>query len=216
MEAEWPQTPSGAIMEAMKMRLPATKRERHFTYRDYKAWPEDERWELIEGTAYLMAAPNRPHQEVTGEIFNQLKNFLKGRPCRPYIAPFDVLLPEFEGQDDDEVDTVVQPDVAVFCNPGKLTYAGATGAPDLAVEVLSPWTMKKDLNEKFRAFERAGVREYWVVEPAHRTLTVYVRFADRFGDGTLHQQGVPVASAVIEGFVLDLAEVFAGVDIGTP
>jgi len=163
------------------MGLPAVKRERHFTYRDYKGWPEDERWEFIAGIAYLMSGPNRAHQDVVGEVFSQLKIHLKGQPCRVYLAPFDVLLPAFEGQDEDDVDTVVQPDVTVLCHPERLTDAGATGAPDLAVEVLSPWTMKKDLSEKFRAFERAGIRKYWVIEPAHRTLTVYVRFGEVFG-----------------------------------
>jgi len=195
--------------------LPAVKRERHFTYKDYQSWPDDERWELIDGVAYLMAAPNRPHQEVVGEIFSQLKAFLKGKPCRVYVSPFDVLLPAFEGQDEDEVDTVVQPDVAVFCDSEKLTYKGTTGAPDLAVEVLSPWTMKKDLSEKFRAFERSGVREYWVVDPAHRTLMAYVRVGDRFGDGTLSQDAATVPSTVLAGFALPLAEAFSGVDLAS-
>ena len=198
------------------MGLPAVKRERHFTYGDYKNWPDDERWELIDGVAYLMAAPNRPHQEVVGEIFSQLKTFLKGKPCRVYVSPFDVLLPAFDDQQEDEVDTVVQPDVAVFCDSEKLTYKGATGAPDLAVEVLSPWTMKKDLSEKFRAFERSGVREYWVVDPAHRTLMAYIRVADRFGDGSLYLEEAKVSSVVLPGFDLPLAEVFSGVDLTSP
>ena len=122
----------------------------------------------------------------------------------------------FPGQSEDDIDTVVQPDVAVFCDPEKLTYKGATGAPDLAVEVLSPWTMKKDLSEKFRAFERAGVREYWVVDPAHRTIMVYVRVGDRFGDGALHQFEAKVVSGVLEGFEVSLDEVFAGIDLGSP
>jgi Uma2 family endonuclease len=204
------------MMEVMKMGLPAVKRERHFTYKDYKLWPDDERWELIDGAAYLMAAPNRPHQEVVGEVFRDLANFLRGKTCRVYVSPFDVLLPAFDGQDEDEVDTVVQPDVAVFCDPEKLTDKGATGAPDLAVEVLSPWTMKKDLSEKFRAFERAGVREYWVIDPAHRTLMAYVRVGDRFGDGALFPSQSKVSSAVVEGFDLPLSEVFAGIDLKSP
>ena len=207
------QVPVRGYTGRMKVGLPAVKRERHFTYADYKTWPDDERWELIDGVAYLMAAPNRPHQEVVGEIFSQLKTFLKGKPCRVYVSPFDVLLASFVGQNEDDIDTVVQPDVAVFCDSEKLTYKGATGAPDLAVEVLSPWTMKKDLSEKFRAFERAGVREYWVVDPAHRTIMAYVRIGDRFGDGALHQFEAKVASAVLEGFEVSLDEVFAGIDL---
>lgn len=191
------------------MGLPAVKRERHFTYKDYLTWPDDERWELIDGVAYLMAAPNRFHQQVVGEVFRQVANFLQGKPCQVYVAPFDVLLPAFPGQNEDEVDTVVQPDVLVFCDRDKLTDRGATGAPDLAVEVLSPWTMKKDLNEKFRAFERAGVREYWVLDPAHRSLLVYVRVGSVFGDGALYERGARAASSVLDGFVLDLSSLDA-------
>ena len=115
-----------------------------FTYRDYRMWPEDERWELIEGLAWPMrAAPLRLHQKLSGRLFRLLGNFLAGRGREVYAAPFDVLLPEGD-EPDEEVDTVVEPDIAVFCDPTKLTREGARGAPDLIVEILSPSTSKKD------------------------------------------------------------------------
>jgi len=196
---------------------PALAPDERFTYRHYKTWPDSERWELIEGQAWAMSpAPNRLHQELTGKLYRKLGNYLEGRPCKVYISPFDVLLPEDEAEDDDEVDTVVQPDILVFCDRSKLTQAGARGAPDLAVEVLSPWTSKKDLNEKFRLYERQGVREYWVIDPAAWSLWVYrLERPGRFDPGELrtrHGDTSPIASTVLEGFAVDPRELFADLD----
>jgi Uma2 family endonuclease len=204
-----------------KMGLPEIKNDRHFTYGDYRLWPEDERWELIDGVAWNMcAAPNRAHQAVSGELYRQIANWLKGKPCRVYDAPFDVLLPAWAGQLDDEVDTVVQPDIVVYCDRSKLTDAGATGAPDWAVEIISPWTSRKDLNEKYRLYERVGVREYWVLDPAAKSLQVY-RLGEHgaeattpaspkhFGTPQIFVGGGTAASAVLEGFRINLVELFA-------
>ena len=202
------------------MGLPMTRRDAHFTYGDYREWPEDERWELIDGVAYnLCAAPSLYHQYIAGELFRQMANFLKGKPCKVFIAPFDVLLPEWPEQDEDEVDTVVEPDIVVFCDHEKLYPKGARGAPDLVVEVLSPWTSKKDLNEKFRLYERVGVREYWVIDPESRSLQAYRleeqrsrRPAEgtvrRFGEALIMVGGGHIPSLVLEGYVLELASLF--------
>ncbi|WP_365305251.1 Uma2 family endonuclease [uncultured Thiodictyon sp.] len=136
----------------------ARKRDR-FTYGDYRRWPDDERWELIDGEAYNMCpAPTRIHQELVLEIAAQVHAFLRGGPCKVYVAPFDVRLPKAD-EADERVDTVVQPDIAVICDPGKLDDAGCRGAPDWIVEVLSPCTAAKDQREKRDAYERVGVRE---------------------------------------------------------
>jgi len=154
------------------MRLAPSKSE-SYTYSDYLHWPEDVRYELIDGVAYLMApAPVLAHQEVAGEIYFQLRQALEGQPCRPFIAPVDVRLPR-AGESDEWVDTVVQPDVLVVCDPGKLDRRGVRGAPDLVVEVLSPGTASHDHVLKRRVYERAGVAEYWLVHPGDRLLTVY-------------------------------------------
>jgi Uma2 family endonuclease len=143
-----------------------------YTYADYLKWPEDVRYELIDGLAYLMAGPDRAHQEIVGEIFAQLHAALAGKPCRPYVAPFDVRLPK-PGQADEQADTVVQPDVLVVCDPAKLDRRGVRGAPDLVVEVLSPNTATHDHVLKRRVYEQSGVREFWLVHPQDRMLTVY-------------------------------------------
>jgi Uma2 family endonuclease len=152
---------------------PLKNPNRPFTYGDYRRWPAEERWELIDGAAYAMSpAPSRGHQEVVGELFRQIANFLAGKPCRPYIAPFDVRLPE-AGEADDAVKTVVQPDISVVCDPAKLDEAGCRGAPDFIVEVLSPGTSSKDQIHKKALYERHGVGEYWLVHPVDHTLTRY-------------------------------------------
>ncbi len=92
----------------------------YHTYREYRTWPEDLRYELIDSAAYLMApAPARVHQEVVGDMYRQTANAPHGKPCRPFIAPFDVRLPRGT-EPDDQVDTVVQPDLLVVCDPSKL------------------------------------------------------------------------------------------------
>jgi Uma2 family endonuclease len=161
--------------------------QQSFTYADYCGWSEDERWELIDGEAYDMSpAPTRHHQELVGEIFRQIANFLEGRPCKVYVAPFDVRLPAGD-EADAEVKTVIQPDISVICDPAKLDDAGCRGAPDWIVEVLSPGTAAKDQIRKRELYERHGVREYWLVHPTDRILTRYLREGERFGPARLDE-----------------------------
>lgn len=148
--------------------------DRYYTYKDYLSWPDDFRCELIDGKIYDMcAAPMRFHQEVLWELTQIFGAFFKTKHCRSYIAPFDVILPAF-GDKASESDTVVQPDLSVFCDLSRLTEAGATGAPDLVVEILSPSTAFKDQEQKRVLYERHRVREYWVVNPANFSAIMYV------------------------------------------
>lgn len=143
----------------------------YHTHADYLTWPEDVRYELIDGVAYLMGpAPARVHQEVVGEVFRQAANALEGRPCRAYIAPFDVRLPKAD-EADRRVHTVVQPDLLLVCDPSKLDERGVGGAPDWVVEVLSPATASHDQTIKLAAYERARVPEVWLVHPTDRVVT---------------------------------------------
>ncbi len=152
---------------------PALDNQTRYTYRDYLTWPEDVRYELIDGRPYLMApAPTLEHQDIAGEIYRQLGNILEGKPCRPYIAPVDVLLPK-EDEANEEIDTIVQPDVLVVCDPSKLQRRGIRGAPDFVVEVLSPSSAYHDHQRKREVYERAGVKEYWLVDPIERMILVY-------------------------------------------
>ncbi|MDD2740784.1 MAG: Uma2 family endonuclease [Rhodocyclaceae bacterium] len=145
-----------------------------FTYADYLKWPDDERWELIDGEAYAMApAPTISHQTLAGQLFRQIDEALDGAPCRALIAPVDVLLPASD-EADDHATTVVQPDILVVCDPKKLTERNVRGAPDWIIEILSPATARHDHLTKRNLYQRAGVREYWLVHPVDRVLTIYV------------------------------------------
>ncbi len=198
------------------MGLPVRKDETTYTYGDYRQWPEDERWELIDGVAYSMSSPTRFHQGIGALLTRRFGNYLEGKKgdCRVYAAPLDVFFPRVREQREDDVDTVVQPDVLVVCDPDKLVAKGIWGAPDLVVEILSPSTSRKDLHEKFALYERSGVREYWVIDPVGRWLQQYVLVpakADsgpRFAPEVTFESTGTVTSAVLAGFSLDVNQLW--------
>jgi Uma2 family endonuclease len=146
----------------------------HHTYADYLVWSRTYGDELVNGTAYIREppAPARSHQEIAGELYLQAATALKDKPCRVYIAPFDVRLPK-STEEDDQVDTVVQPDVLIVSDLRKLDARGMRGAPDWVAEVLSPSTASYDQIVKLPVYERAGVREVWHIQPIDRTLRIY-------------------------------------------
>lgn len=180
-----------------------------FTYGDYREWPEDERWELIHGEAYNMSpAPGTRHQRMVGELHSQLHEPLRDYPCEAFVAPFDVRLPE-AGESDDLVDTVVQPDVSIICDKGKLDERGCKGAPDFVAEVLSPHTARKDLTVKRDLYESAGVKEYWIVDPANRYVMIH-RLGEegRYGRPEILEPEGEAKLAAVEGIAIDLARLF--------
>jgi len=153
----------------------------YHTYADYLTWPEDVRYELIDGHAYLMApAPTVTHQDIAGEVFRQMANALKGRPCRALIAPVDVRLPKAD-EADERINTVVQPDVLVVCDASQISERGVRGAPDWVLEVLSPATAGHDQVKKRHLYECSGVREYWLIHPRDKVLTVYTLVNGEYG-----------------------------------
>ncbi|GHV65150.1 hypothetical protein FACS1894199_05110 [Bacteroidia bacterium] len=185
---------------------------RLYTYADYLSWMDDKRRELINGVVYeLFSAPTRFHAAVSMNISFFLKLFIKKKKgkCGIYYAPFDVRLPKNGETADDKIYTVVQPDICVVCDPAKLDERGCIGAPDLVVEVQSPSTAKRDLNEKFNLYEEAGVREYWVVFPRDKSLTVFLMQEDgKFSEGTTYEYDVKVPVFIFEGLTIDLKELF--------
>jgi Uma2 family endonuclease len=169
----------------------AQRDEQVYDYGAYLTWPEDVRYELIDGIAYLMApAPTVRHQDIAGGIYVQLYNQMGGSRCRVLIAPVDVLLPRAD-ETDERVDTVVQPDVVVICDPQKISERRVRGAPDLVIEVLSPSTASHDMVKKRRIYESHGVPEYWLVHPTDRVLTVY-----RLTNGDNGEYGKPDTQAL--------------------
>lgn len=174
-----------------------------YTYGEYLIWPEDVRYELVDGTAYAMApAPTRLHQTFVGELYRQAANALKGTQCQPYVAPTDVRLPR-PGQADEETDTVVQPDLLVVCDPTKLDDRGVRGAPDWIVEVLSPATASHDQIIKLAAYERSGVPEVWLVHPSDRVVSVYLLSNGMYGRANIRELEGTLAVASIPGLTID-------------
>lgn len=188
------------------MQLP--KDAERYSWTDYLTWPENERYELIDGVAYAMSpAPQRKHQEISGEIFRQAANALREKLCRVYDAPFDVKLSTAE---DDNAPTVVQPDITITCDRSQLTDQGMTGAPDLVIEIVSPVSGLIDRRRKFDLYQRYGVKEYWIVDQDEKVVEVYRLGDDRsyLRAGVFGPDDTVTAEAVPE-LLVSLGEVFA-------
>lgn len=179
----------------------------HHCYRDYATWSEDERWELIDGVAYAMTpAPTLRHQTISLRLAAVLLDLLKGGPCRVFAAPVDVLLPAGD-EADEAVDTVVQPDIVVVCAPERLGEKYIRGAPDWIIEILSPSTAKKDASLKRDRYERAGVKEYWLVHPTDRTVARYRLDDGRYGRPDIYGEDDKVPVPMAPGADINLAPI---------
>lgn len=181
-----------------------------YTYADYLNWSFDETVELIKGVIFKMApAPSVKHQRVSTRLMGQLYNFLENSPCNLFHAPFDVRLPIRKNEiSDDQIITVVQPDICVICDNNKLEERGCLGAPDLIIEILSPGNSKKELQNKFEVYQESGVRGYWIVQPVDKYVTIY----------TLNENGEFIGSrpytekmnsVIFPELEIDLEKVFA-------
>ena len=189
---------------------PAIRNDKRYTYADYCTWGDAERWEVIDGVAYAMSpSPSVDHQEIALGIAEQLRAALRGQKCRAFIAPLDVLLPQ-RNEADELVETTVQPDVFVVCDPAKIRDKNVRGTPDFIVEVLSPKKPGRDVVLKRRRYERAGVPEYWVVHPRHRVVLIFRTLAD--GHMTMDAQELSgqTAVAVLPGVSIDWDPIVAG------
>ena len=174
-----------------------------FTYRDYMRWPEAERWQLLDGFAFAMAPPSLPHQDVVSELGAQLRLQLRGKPCKALVAPVGVRLPK-SNEANEFVRTVFEPDVLVVCDPSKIDKSGIRGAPDFIIEVLSPSTARFDQIEKRKAYERAGVREFWLVDIPGGVLTIYRQLDGAFAPPEILSAEGVIPIAALTGLNLDL------------
>ena len=177
---------------------------KYYTYTDFLEWDEDVRSELLDGEIVVMAPPLRAHQGVITELLFQIRSYLKGKECKVYPAPFAVrLFPQKDKRDD----TVFEPDVVVVCDPEKLDDKGCNGPPDMVVEIISPSSAKYDRVLKFRKYQKAGVREYWIVDPEIKTVQVCVLENGRYVTSVYDETDTAPVS-VLEGCEVDLAGVF--------
>ncbi|MDZ4667539.1 MAG: Uma2 family endonuclease [bacterium] len=179
----------------------------NYSYADYLTWTMEEMVEVIKGRVFKMTAPKRIHQEISWKISLKIGNHLIGKKCKAYAAPFDVRLP-LKSKRNEDIFTVVQPDICVICDIDKLDDAGCIGAPDLIVEILSKGNNKKELKNKFEVYEESGVKEYWIIQPEEQTLTINTLVNGKYTSSRLLTNGDEIATPILPGFILNLEEVF--------
>jgi len=188
--------------------------DKRYTYADYLTWFDDKSRELIHGFIQMMSpAPRVDHAEVCKNIYRHFDSVVsrnKGK-CKVFFAPFDVRFPRHGETADNKIDTVVQPDICVICDLTKLDEQGCCGAPDLIVEVLSPSTFKKDVYEKFALYEEFGVKEYWLVHPKDKTVTVFLLQENgKYNAGITynHELKGKVPVYIFDNYQIDLEDIF--------
>jgi Uma2 family endonuclease len=192
----------------MELALDMTKR---YTFADYLTWMDDVRRELIEGFIKLLPASRSVHAEVGYHISWHLGAIIQKKKCKckVYPAPFDVRLPKNGETDHDKIYTVVQPDISVICDLSKIDDDGCCGAPDMIVEVLSPSTTKRDMNEKFYLYEKSGVKEYWVVHPKDKGIQVFLLQENgKYDDGTLYERKCKVPVHIFDDYPIEWEDIF--------
>jgi len=180
--------------------------EKHrYTYADYLEWEGPERYELYDGEAFMMSSPSVAHQVLLVELLLDFGNWLRGKPCRVFAAPLDVrLFPKADKSDR----TVVQPDLLVVCDEGKLDKGSVNGPPDLVIEIVSPSNTHSELFRKFNYYLEAGVREYWVVDPESRIAHVHIYENGHYISNTYSDNDrIPVT--VLEGLEISLEALWA-------
>lgn len=182
--------------------------ENRYTLANALTWEEDERIELIYGNPVMMSPPVRAHQKASIELLAQLHDYLKGKKCEVYHAPFAVRPFERDGDSPEDVDTLIEPDITVVCDPSKLDDIGCKGAPDLIMEILSPSTQRHDKLTKFNLYQRAGVQEYWIVDPASKSVQVFVLEDGHYAAKDFGSSEDKLKVNILEDCVIDLSQVF--------
>lgn len=192
--------------------MPIPEKKKSYTFADILEMDEDIHVEIIDGELYMMGTPSRKHQSICTDLVRQFSTYLLGKNCRVYPAPFAVRLFEKEGDKPWQVGTYVEPDITVICDPDKLDDIGCKGAPDLVIEILSPSGKKHDMHIKYIQYQKAGVREYWIVNPDTRTVSVHTLQEDElYGSPTVYTHDSTVPVGVLEDCNIDLTPVFEGI-----
>ena len=183
------------------------KKQGEYTIEDCEKLPEDILVELIDGVMYIITSPTLLHQELVGEFYIRLKEYIKknGGQCRTMVSPVDVHI------DKEDNKTLVKPDVFVVCKRDKFTRRWIEGSPDLVIEVLSPSTKRKDMAIKLKKYIETGVREYWLVDPDQRKIMVYDLENYDFPIMYTFEDKVPVG--IFDGdCIIDMAEIVEDIE----
>lgn len=186
---------------------------KQYSYADYLTWKIEERIELIKGWVMRMSAPNIAHQKISMRLISEMLPYFKKHPCELLSAPTDVCLMKKNDRNED-VKTVLQPDLLVVCDLEKLDKNRVVGAPDLVVEILSPGNTEKEMNAKYSIYEENGVREYWMVIPSQKAVFVYVLNEQGKYIGLRPQAHTEIlTSTIFPELKVDLSEVFKGIEV---
>lgn len=185
--------------------MPFPREDKIYTYGDLLNFPEDQRWELIDGVPYMQARPTPEHQEIIAELITQFRTYLRGKTCRV----FSELSVWLEGRPGDKNSKeYLIPDVVIVCNRSKVAKEGIVGVPDLIVEVLSPSTATYDKVKKLNRYESAGLKEYWVVSPEYRHIEIYTLDSNgRYGKPATYAEGL-INVGIFSDFSIDLSTIF--------
>lgn len=176
-----------------------------YTYADYLLWKIKERVELFKGRIFKMSpAPAFVHQVVSRNLTGILFTYFEGKKCQLMTAPFDVRLPDKNG----EIYTVVQPDLCIICDEHKIDEKGCIGAPDLIIEILSPGNSKKEMKNKFQLYQEAGVLEYWIVHPIEKCVWIYILENDKFVQKDIIFDDEKLTSHIFPNIEIDAMRVF--------
>ncbi len=179
-----------------------------YTYADYYKWKIEERLELIKGWIYKMSAPTAKHQSISMFLGSTIHQFLKTKPCKVFAAPFDVRLTKNKSTKDEDVETVVQPDIVVICDLSKIDSRGCIGSPDLVVEILSPSNNKVEIKKKFDLYEENQIKEYWIVHPEEKTVIVYSLQNNKYIGSRLYGEDDLIVTEVLQGIEIKAEDLF--------
>lgn len=184
--------------------------EKSYTFADLLEWENDlTRYELYDGQLRALASPSDEHQLILAELLTQIHAHLRGTCRRVYPAPFDVRLFERNGDHPQNVKTVVQPDLTIACKKnGQVDSRGIHGAPDLVVEILSPSTKQYDCLVKYKLYQQAGIKEYWIVDPDKKLVLVYTLVDGQYYVPEVYTARDSVPVGVLEDCSVDLTAVF--------
>ena len=148
---------------------------KNYTYEDILNFNDKNRYEIIEGTLFVMESARPKHQMYVGEIFNQIYNYLKGKPCKVIVAPSEVkLTTQIFQRTHSKIKDSVQPDIYVVCDASKFDDTGIYGVPDMIIEIVSPSNKKHDTITKFNLYQKYGVKEYWIVDIEEEKIQVFL------------------------------------------
>ena len=185
-----------------------------FTYADYLTWNFKERIELIKGKIFKMSpAPLVTHQTISMNLISFFIKKMDHSPCKLFFAPIDVKLigTSFKKRKvaDNEIFTVVQPDIIVVCDPEKLSDPRSiNGAPEMVIEILSPGNTKTETKHKLNLYEENAVLEYWVVHPPYEYVEVYLLKNNCYSKPTIYEMGEVINCIVLKGIKVPVDEIF--------